>query len=112
MKLRKFEDYLHEKLRDPEYAAIYVQVALEDDGIEEFLHALREVAIAQGGVQKLAEESQYGRESLYKSLSKQGNPRIKTVNDILHTLGMQMTITPTQTVPNALPEQPPVPVPA
>jgi probable addiction module antidote protein len=101
MKLRKFEDYLHEKLRDPEYATVYVQVALEDNGIEEFLHALREVAIAQGGVQKLAEESQRGRESLYRSLSKQGNPRIKTVNEILNALGMHMTVTSNNAAPNA-----------
>lgn len=55
MRLRKFEDYLHEKLRDPEYAMVYMQVALEDDGIEEFLYALREVMIAWSGVQEAAE---------------------------------------------------------
>ena len=92
MKLRKFEDHLYEKLRDTDYAVMYVETALEDGGIEEFLYALREVAIAQGGVQKIAEESRRGRESLYKSLSKQGNPRIKTLDDILHGLGMRIAI--------------------
>ena len=43
--------------------------------------------VAQGGVQKVDEESQRGRESLYKSLSKQGNPRIRTLDDIPHALG-------------------------
>ncbi len=56
------------------------------------MYALRAVAIAQGGIQKVAEESQRGRESLYKSLSKQGNPRIKTLEDILHTLGMRLAV--------------------
>ena len=93
MKLRSFDDHLHEMLRDPEYAVVYMETALEDGGIEEFLHALRHVAIAQGGVQKVAEESQHGRESLYKSLSKEGNPRIKTLDDILRTLGMRIAVT-------------------
>lgn len=92
MKLRKFDDYLHEKLRDPEYAIVYVETALEDGGIEEFLYALRQVAAAQGGIQKLAEESRHGRESLYKSLSKQGNPHIKTLDDILHALGLRIAV--------------------
>ncbi len=92
MKLRKFEDHLHEMLQDSEFAVVYVQTALEDGGVEEFLHALREVAIAQGGVQKVAEESKHGRESLYKSLSKQGNPRIKTLDDVLHALGMRISV--------------------
>ena len=80
-------------LQDTEFAAAYIKVALEEEGIEEFLYALRDVAIARGGVQKVAEASQKGRESLYKTLSKQGNPRIKTLDDILHALGMRLTVT-------------------
>ena len=99
MKLRKFEDHLQEMLQDSEFAVDYLQTALKDGGIEEFLYALREVAIAQGGVQKVAEESQRGRESLYKSLSKQGNPRIKTVEDVLHTLGMRIAVTRDEAAP-------------
>jgi probable addiction module antidote protein len=97
LKLRKFDDYLYEKLRDPEHAIVYLETALEDGGIEDFLYALQEVAVAQGGVQKVAEESQRGRESLYKSLSKQGNPRIKTLNDILHALGMRIAVARVET---------------
>jgi len=98
MKLQKFEDHLHEMLQDSEFAVTYVQTALED-GIEEFLYALREVAIAQGGVQKVAEESRRGRESLYKSLSKEGNPRIKTLADVLSVLGMSLAVTRTEPTP-------------
>ena len=95
MKLHKFDDYLHEMLRDPEFAVAYVQTALEDDGVEEFLYALRKVAIAQGGVQNMAEESQRGRESLYKSLSEESNPRIKTLADVLSVMGMRLAVTRT-----------------
>jgi DNA-binding phage protein len=34
-------------------------------------------------------------------LSKQGNPRIKTVNEILNALGMHMTVTSNNAAPNA-----------
>ncbi len=93
MKLHKFDDYLHEKLCNNEFAAVYLEVALEDDGVEELLYALRGVAIAQGGVRRVAEASQKGRESLYKSLSRQGNPRVKTLDDILRALGMRLSVT-------------------
>ncbi len=109
MKLRKFEDHLHEMLRDPEYAVVYAQVALEDS-VEELLYALREIAIAQGGVQRVAEESQHGRESLYKSLSKQGNPLVKTLDDILHALGMRLAVVRDEAAPPVAPDEDQVPV--
>ncbi len=67
MRLQKFEDHLNERLRDPEYAAAYVETALEDGSIEDFLYAIREVVMAhEGGMQRVAAESKRGRESLYK----------------------------------------------
>lgn len=93
MRLRKFEDHLYEKLREPEYAVEYL-VAASEDGIEEFLHALREIACAQeGGIKRIAEQAGLGRESIYKSLSKQGNPHIKTLGSILEAMGMRFCVT-------------------
>lgn len=112
MRLRKFEDHLHEMLRDPEFAVTYAETALLDGGVEEFLYALREVAVAQGGVQKVAEESRRGRESLYKSLSKHGNPRIKTLDDILHALGMRIAVARAEDAPVEQQEQSQAAVPA
>ena len=105
MKLRKFDDYLYEKLRDPDFAIADMQTALEDDSVEEFLYALRKVAVAQGGLQKIAEASHHGRESLYKSLSKQGNPRIKTLDDILRVMGMRLAVTRDEAAPQTPREQ-------
>ena len=105
MKSRKFGDHLHEMLQDSEFAVVYVQATLEASGVEEFLYALREVAMAQSGVRKVAEESQRGRESLYKSLSKQGNPRIRTLDDIPHALGMRLAVTRDTAAPKARQEQ-------
>lgn len=96
MRLRKFDDHLHEKLRNSEYAVAYLETAMED-GIEEFLYALREIACAQeGGLQHVAEQAKLGRESMYKSLSKRGNPRIKTLDSILSAIGFQFSITATR----------------
>jgi probable addiction module antidote protein len=96
MKLRKFEDHLHEMLRDPEFAITYLEEAMEDS-IEEFLYALRDVACAQeGGLKRVAEHAKLGRESMYKSLSKRGNPRIRTLDSILDAVGMKICVSRTQ----------------
>lgn len=94
MKLTKFEDHLNERLREPDYAAAYVESALEDGGIEECLYAIREVIAAkEGGMQRVAAEALRGRESMYKSLSREGNPRIKTLDSILRAIGMRLAVT-------------------
>jgi probable addiction module antidote protein len=48
--------------------------------------AIGDVARAHG-MTKVAEDAQCGRESLYKSLSQQGNPSFETVVKVLSTLG-------------------------
>jgi len=102
MKRKKFvsyEDGLQERLKDIEYAAAYLNAHLEDenldervdDKIEAFLLALRDVAIAQG-IGKISKHSQLGRESLYKTLSKSGNPKISTLAALLNAMGLKMSI--------------------
>lgn len=92
MRLRKFEDHLYGKLRDPEYAVEYLGAASEE-GMEEFLHALKEIACAQeGGVTKVAQQAGLGRASMYKSLSRSGNPHIKTLENILGAMGMRFCV--------------------
>ena len=101
MTFRKFEEHLYEKLRDPEYAAMYMETAMEMGGVDDFLQALQEVIKAQeGGMRRAAEEIGHGRESLYKSISKRGNPGIKTVSNLLETLGLKITVTPRETPPS------------
>lgn len=97
MRLKKFEDHLYEKLRDQDYAIEYLKAASED-GIEEFLHAVKEVASAQeGGITSVAKQAGLGRESMYKSLSKRGNPHIRTLDSILSAIGMEFCVTKRQT---------------
>jgi probable addiction module antidote protein len=88
-----FEKY-DELLRDPKNAAVYLAEFLESGDMELFQEALRHVAKAQeGGIKAVAEQANLGRESLYKSLSKKGNPHMATVNKTLAALGLKLTVT-------------------
>jgi probable addiction module antidote protein len=89
-----YEDGLIERLKDSEYAAEYLNAHLADseDGAEEaFLVALRDVAIAHG-VAGISKETDLGRESLYKALSKTGNPKLSTLASILKAVGLTLTV--------------------
>lgn len=97
-KLRKFKDALLEDLKDPQYAQTYLSVALEEYGqdkdVSAFLMALRDVVEAKGGITKLAEKTHLNRQSLYKSLSAEGDPKLNTIETVLHGLGYQLSVIP------------------
>jgi probable addiction module antidote protein len=40
----------------------------------------------------LAEKSKLSRESLYRTLSSRGNPEIKSLNAILHAMGLRLAV--------------------
>ena len=92
MKLKTMEESLDRDLKDPEYAAIYLNDALQEGSPEEFYLALRNVIRARQGMSKIAEETELGRESLYKALSDSGNPQFSTIQKILSALGLQISI--------------------
>ena len=60
------------------------------------LEALRNVAIAKGGMTALARAAGVSRESLYRTLSRRGNPKIDTIMDLLRALGLKLTVERTQ----------------
>jgi len=88
-----YHGYLIESLKNPDEAVGYLNAALEDADIEGFLEALRHVVEAQGGMTRLAIKASKGRSSLYKTISKKGNPYLKSANELLHVLGFQLSIT-------------------
>ena len=71
-KTRPYRDLRLERLANPEVAAHYLNVTLENSP-GEFLSALRNVAKARQ-MAKVAKEAGVQRETLYRSLSEQGNP--------------------------------------
>ena len=56
--------------------------------------ALRDVVEAQGGIAKIAEQANLNRQNLYKALSEEGNPRLKTLGAVLHGLGLRLSVEP------------------
>ena len=93
MTLKEANELFTADLRDPAYAAGYLNIALEEDGVEGFLYALQKVARVHG-MSQIAEKSELPRKSLYRSLSEKGNPGIKPLTRVLSSLGLSLSITP------------------
>jgi len=89
----KYKDYLNESLKDPEEAAEYLNAALEEGDLSLFTLALKDVVDALGGgVGAIASKSHLNRESLYKMLSKEGNPRLSSLSSLMDSLGLEVHI--------------------
>src|SRR5476651_1797541 len=95
-KLRNFKEGLLEDLKDKKYAEVYLSVALEeyekDRDASSFLTALRDVTEARGGITQLAEKTHLNRQNLYKSLSSKGDPKLNTIETVLHGLGFRLAV--------------------
>lgn len=77
---------------DPEFAAEYLRAAIEDsDEPKVLLLALRQIAEARG-VAKVAKAAGVERESLYRALSKSGNPRLSTLVAVTRAIGLKLTV--------------------
>jgi probable addiction module antidote protein len=87
-----YQKDLVESLKDPCEAAAYLNAAIEENDRAIFLLALRNVAKAQGGMTSIAEKAKLNRESLYRMLSKKGNPEIESLYLILHAMGLRLSI--------------------
>lgn len=90
----KYKEYLGKSLQDPQEAAEYLNAALEEGDLSLFTLALRDVVDALGGgVSVISKKSHLNRESLYRMLSKKGNPRLATLSSVIGSLGLEMHIT-------------------
>jgi probable addiction module antidote protein len=95
---KKYEESLMESLQNPEEAAAYLNAHLDEEDSEEmFLLALRDVAKAHG-FSEVAEQADLGRESLYKALSKDGNPKLSTLKSLLKVVGLKLAVETDETV--------------
>jgi probable addiction module antidote protein len=93
-KTTTYQEDLIEALKDSREAAAYLNAAMEEGDRELFLLALRNVAEAHGGMAAIAEKAKLNRESMYRMLSKKGNPEIKSILNLLHSMGLKMSIEP------------------
>ena len=90
MNLKKFDvvDFL-----DSDEALVeYLNVALEENDPKYFAKALGNVARAKG-MSSVSETTGLGRQSLYRALSDDGNPRIDTLFRVLDALEIRLAVT-------------------
>jgi probable addiction module antidote protein len=80
-------------LETDEDVAAYLSEAFKADDPSYAAHALGVVARARG-MAKIARDTGLGRESLYKALSKTGNPELATVMKVAKALGIELAAAP------------------
>ncbi len=93
---RSHEDATVESFaRDPDYAAEYLNAVLEDGDEAELLVALNRLARAFGGVTSVAAQVALNGTSLYRTLSRNGNPELKTLVKVLQVMHLRLAVRPT-----------------
>lgn len=81
-----------EYLTDETIINAYLNEILTDGMTSEFIQALNDVARTKG-MNELAQKTEIGRESLYKTLQSK-KPRFDTMLKIIDAMGLQVTLTP------------------
>ena len=81
-----------ERLETEEDMAAYLNVALQDGDLSLIMTTLGDIARARR-MSMVAQETGLGRESLYKSLSAEGNPEFATVLKVVSALGLRLQAT-------------------
>ena len=80
-----------EHLETDEDMAAYLNVALDEGDLGLILATLGDIARARR-MAVVAQEAGLGRESLYKSLSANGNPEFATVLKVMRSLGLRLQV--------------------
>ena len=89
IKTRKWD--LADHIKTEEDIVAYLDAALEDGDPALVAAILGDIARSKG-MAKVAKRSGLGRESLYKALSKSGNPRLDSLLKIVNALGLKLKI--------------------
>lgn len=85
-----------ERLKEPKRVNFAVKLALkefeQDNDVGALLDTLRLVAKAQEGISALSRKTSVSRQSLKDALSPDGNPRLRTFQSVLESLGLRMSL--------------------
>ena len=93
MKDRTHDDAMAELFKeDPAYALELLNNILEDGQQGELLIALRQMTKAFGGVQTVAEKANLNPTQLYRTLSAEGNPELRSLSAILNAMGLRLAV--------------------
>lgn len=88
-------------LKDIDVAVKELDFTLKYLRLEDFLFDLHNVAIAQGWT-TVAKKACLSRESLYKTLAPNENPRFETIVKVLHAMGMQLQVVCSKNIPETI----------
>jgi len=77
----------------------YLQDSLEDGDPLFVTMSLRTAAAAIGGMAVLAQRTGLSRETLYRTLSERGNPRLYTLAKLYAAFGLRLSVEPMTEVP-------------
>ena len=92
MKGKDYKIGLLKRLKDSDYAAGYLADVLESESQEAFLIAVKNVLEARkSNISKFSRKTGLSRQAVYHALSKKGNPRLSTLNQILNAAGLKIT---------------------
>jgi probable addiction module antidote protein len=78
-----------EYLKTEQEMIAYLEAAFDEGDPQVVAAALGDIARAKG-MSQVARDTGLGRESLYKSLSLQGNPELSTVMKVMRSLGLSL----------------------
>ena len=89
MKIKKFD--VVDFLGSDEAIIEYLNAAIEEGDSDFFVKAVGDVARAKG-MMKVARTTGLGRQNLYRSLSRGGNPRVGTLFRVLDALDVRLSV--------------------
>ena len=85
-------DYVRRWLADDNNAVALLDAAFTGGDEGDIMYALREVAMAKEGVAGVAEATGLSRETLYRTLSRSGNPRLSTLLAVMRAAGVRLKV--------------------
>lgn len=93
MRGRPHDEVVAELFRDdPQLALDLLNDILADGDQGDLLIALRQMSKAFGGVSKVAETANLNPTQLYRTLSEQGNPELRSLQAILAAMGLRLAV--------------------
>jgi probable addiction module antidote protein len=91
---RPHADFLREHLADDANVAALLDEALAGGDEGDVMYALRAISDARGGIASVATVTGLSRETLYRTLSRTGNPRLSTLLALMRASGVRLRAEP------------------
>jgi probable addiction module antidote protein len=80
--------------KGPKFAVEYLNAVLQEGDEQELMVAMRRITDAMGGVPHLASKTKLNATTLYRTLSKKGNPELRSMTSMLKAMGLRLAVQP------------------